>query len=148
LADRSQVPCGLPSAGLDLLYVPNIGTGKVQKDEKHYNARTRELIEESRMSAYQSPYEEKLSKIVRVESHHQNDRSRLFLYCITEDSKNSHYLSLQKAVSLNESLVYSYLYVNKLTLHPEIQNLGIDKKISKLIENLDLDDSNRADFRG
>jgi hypothetical protein len=53
------------------------------KDEKHYNARTRELIEEGRMSAYQSPYEEKLSKIVRVESHHQNDRARLFLYCIT-----------------------------------------------------------------
>jgi hypothetical protein len=92
------------------------------------------------MSAYQSPYEEKLSKIVRIESHHQNERSRLFLYCITGDSKNPHYLSLQKAVSLNESLVYSYLYVNQLTLHPEVQHLGIDKKISKLIENLDLDE--------
>jgi hypothetical protein len=58
--------------------------------------------------------------------------------------ENLHYLSLQKAVSLNESLVYSYLYVNKLTLHPEVQHLGIDKKISKLIENLDLDE--RTEF--
>ena len=115
------------------------------KDEKHYNARTKELIEEGRMSAYQSPYEEKLSKIVRIESHHQNERSRLFLYCITGDSKNPHYLSLQKAVSLNESLVYSYLYVNQLTLHPEVQHLGIDKKISKLIENLDLDEDKSFD---
>jgi hypothetical protein len=74
-----------------------------------------------------------------VEDHHANERERLFLYCITENDPNPRYLSLQRSCTLNESLVLSYLYVNKLTIHPECKKLGIDQKISSFKKMLDLD---------
>jgi hypothetical protein len=85
-----------------------------------------------------------MSKIVRVENHHQNERERLFLYCVTGDSANPHYLSLSKAVALNESLVLSYLYVNKLTIHPKIRKLEIDTKIKEFIVALELETAEPA----
>jgi hypothetical protein len=66
-------------------------------EEKHYNARTKELIAEGRLTAYNSPYEQKVCKIVRIENHHENERERIFLYSLTGDSANPHYLSLSKA---------------------------------------------------
>ena len=107
-------------------------------EEKHYNARTKELIAEGRLTAYDSPYEQKVCKIVRIENHHENERDRIFLYSLTGDSANPHYLSLSKAMQLNESMVLSYLYANKLTDHPEVQKLGIDAKIRER-ENLVLE---------
>jgi hypothetical protein len=104
-------------------------------DEKHYKLRVKEFIAES--NGY--PYEERISKIIRVEDHHANERERLFLYCITENDQNPRYLSLQRSCMLNESLVLSYLYVNELTNHSECKKLGIDKRICNLIEMLDLD---------
>jgi hypothetical protein len=62
-----------------------------------------------------------------------------WLYSITGDSANPHYLSLSKAIQLNKSLILSYLYANKLTEHPEVRKLGIDAKIREFIENLDLE---------
>jgi hypothetical protein len=63
------------------------------------------------------------------------------MYCVTGDSANPHYLSLSKAIALNESLILSYLYANKLTEHPEVRKLGIDAKIREFIENLGLEPS-------
>jgi hypothetical protein len=99
----------------------------------------KEIIAEGKVLPFGSPSEERISKIIRVVDHHANERERLFLYCITENDHNPRYLSLQRSCALNESLVLSYLYVNKLTIHPECKKLGIDKKISSFIEMLDLD---------
>jgi hypothetical protein len=102
------------------------------RDQKHYNARTKELIAKSRMSAYESPYEQKISKIVRVENHHQNERERLFLYSITGDSANPHYISLSKAVALMTKRVASTL----VSLRQQIDVAPRSSKIRNRQENL------------
>jgi hypothetical protein len=104
-------------------------------DEKHYKSRVKGFIAES--NGY--PYEENISKILKVEGHHANERERLFLYCIVENDQNPRYLSLHKSWMLNESVVLTYLYVNELTNHPECKKLGIDRRIYNLIEMLDFD---------
>jgi hypothetical protein len=73
-------------------------------EEKHYNARTKELIAKSRLSAYDSPYEQKISKIVRVENHHQNERHRLFLYYVTGESANPQVSSTGSLEELTETM--------------------------------------------
>jgi hypothetical protein len=104
----------------------------------------KDIIAEGTVPPYGYPFEERLSKIIRVEDHHANERERLFLYCKTENDENPRYLSLQRSCTLNESLVLSYLYVNDLTIHPECKKLGIDEKIRNFIEMLDLDEKSNT----
>ena len=131
----AQIPASnFPRAKQNATLHPNL------TEEKHYNSRVKDIIAEGKVPPHGYPFEERISKIIRVEDHHANERERLFLYCITENDENPRYLSLQRSCTLNESLVLSYLYVNNLTIHPECKKLGIDEKIRTFIKMLDLDE--------
>ena len=134
----AQIPASnFPRAKQNATLHPNL------TEEKHYNSRVKDIIAEGKVPPHGYPFEERISKIIRVEDHHANERERLFLYCITENDENPRYLSLQKSCTLNESLVLSYLYVNNLTIHPECKKLGIDEKIRTFIKMLDLDGNSK-----
>ena len=131
----AQIPASnFPRAKQNATLHPNL------TEEKHYHSRVKDIIAEGKVPPHGYPFEERISKIIRVEDHHANERERLFLYCITENDENPRYLSLQRSCTLNESLVLSYLYVNNLTIHPECKKLGIDEKIRTFIKMLDLDE--------
>jgi hypothetical protein len=134
----AQIPASnFPRAKQNATLHPNL------TEEKHYNSRVKDIIAEGKVPPHGYPFEERISKIIRVEDHHANERERLFLYCITENDENPRYLSLQRSCTLNESLVLSYLYVNNLTIHPECKKLGIDEKIRTFIKMLDLDGNSK-----
>ena len=134
----AQIPASnFPRAKQNATLHPNL------TEEKHYHSRVKDIIAEGKVPPHGYPFEERISKIIRVEDHHANERERLFLYCITENDENPRYLSLQRSCTLNESLVLSYLYVNNLTIHPECKKLGIDEKIRTFIKMLDLDGNSK-----
>ena len=78
----AQIPASnFPRAKQNATLHPNL------TEEKHYHSRVKDIIAEGKVPPHGYPFEERISKIIRVEDHHANERERLFLYCITENDE-------------------------------------------------------------